>query len=232
MDTAHTVRPGRPTRPTPAPLRVIRLPAAASAALVAVAAATAGGCYTTPRARASANALSVEVGKYKLEQHARVERLNAEYNDAFARLMESFAQASAASVKQGRDADAQRIADRLIASNDATLRQQFRDAFFKTVADQREQIRLADEAVAATRNAYLASYADLTIELGKLDKVQENLRQLAAEEDRSRSAVKFLRTLFKVYQDLRKKADEERAAAVAQAAADATAGGAPPPPTP
>lgn len=188
--------------------------------LLALAAGSVGCSFTTPAARNSANKLAVEIGKYKLEQQNRVEQLNAEYHDAFVQLIDAFAIASAASLKQSRDADAQRIADQLTGKSDLTLRQQFRDAFFKTVQENRAQINAADEAIAATSNAYKAAYADLVIEIDKLDKVQQNLQRLAADGDRSKASFQFLRTVYKVYKDLRKKEEEQAAAETEKAAKD------------
>jgi hypothetical protein len=184
------------------PLRLLPL-------LVAVAAA--GGCYTTPGIRQRAQGLVVELSTYRDDQSTRIEKINQEYNTTFSRLIEQLTQIKTAQLNLDRRIDAQRIADRMIADVNNTLRQTFRDSFAETVKRQREEIAQADLSIAAARDAYAQSYTDAKLKLDDLDKLLSNLRVLAADEDRQQTALDFIQTVVKIEEDVRADAKKKSA---------------------
>jgi hypothetical protein len=184
------------------PLRLLPL-------LVAVAAA--GGCYTTPGIRQRAQGLVVELSTYRDDQSTRIEKINQEYNTTFSRLIEQLTQIKTAQLNLDRRIDAQRIADRMIADVNNTLRQTFRDSFAETFKRQREEIAQADLSIAAARDAYAQSYTDAKLKLDDLDKLLSNLRVLAADEDRQQTALDFIQTVVKIEEDVRADAKKKSA---------------------
>jgi hypothetical protein len=186
-----------------------------------------GGCGTkTNDARIRAGELQNRIKEYRSAQAQRLARLNSEYAAAFTRLMDQFEQATTQELDQSREGDAQRIADRLIAHfGDASLRGDFRAAFASAVAEQRSRIRKADEAIAATRLAYETSYREASLDLSKLDKIQEYLAELSAKEEDRRIAANFIQRVLKAYEALREEARQETAGATDGATGSATGGG-------
>lgn len=175
------------------------------------------GCHTTKTARDDAARLAADLQAYRDEQAARVRRINREYHDAFAALMDALDQLSDAQTRQARDGDAQQIADALIADGGATLRGRFRDAFAAAVAEQRRRIREADLAVAAVKEDYEKSYADARLEMAKLDKAIANLRALSEEDvDEVREAGRLIRIIVDAYKEAARKPAETETAANAR----------------
>jgi hypothetical protein len=172
---------------------------------------SAGGCYTTKESRQAAAALAKDVGVYKQQQKERVDKLNATYQERFGDLVKEFTVATYTEALQQRDAGAQRIADQLIDSKAAPLRQKFRDAFATRLAEDRQGLYEADAAINAMTAAYQEQYRALSLQLAEFDAVQSDLLTLAADENQLRSAADFVQTVLKVYNDLKEQAKKEEA---------------------
>jgi hypothetical protein len=175
-----------------------------AAAAVAVAAA---GCYTTDTSRRQAKELTAQLTVYRDQQQERVTRINQEYHDAFAKLMDALEDLSAAELQQGRDGDAQHIADGLIADGGASLRSRFRGAFAEAVRAQRERIHQADLAVATVHDGYVKSYSDAQLEMSKIKSILGNMRSLSEENaDEMKEAVRFIQLFVDAYEKARQVA--------------------------
>ena len=192
-----------------------RRPRRATFGLAAVLAATAAaaGCsetfYTTPDSRAKARQLNRDLGRYRQDQADRVDRVNAEYREAFARLMAELRTLYKAQLAQDREADAQRIADAIVSKWDtATLRAAFRQAFADAVVTQRERIRQTDEALAATRDAYAASYQDAKLKLALIDQVRADLTVLSEDVTGLRRLAELARLIAEAYEKGREDAEK------------------------
>jgi hypothetical protein len=173
--------------------------------LLMVACIFAAGCQTDVYRRAGA--LAGEVREHRDRQAARVSKINADFDARFTTLMDQYGQALNTQLRQGRDADAQRIADELVVDlENSGLRGRFREAFARVVVSQRDSIAEADEAVAAARAAYETSYQQASLELKRLDRVHDILLELAAVPDELRVANRAIRMTVNAY----KKAQDEQ----------------------
>ena len=168
------------------------------------------GCYTTPAIRQRAQDLAVQMSTYRDDQSARVEKINAEYHQTFAQLIDKLTEIQGAQLDLDREVEAQRIADHIISDVNATLRQTFRDAFGTAVNAQREEIAQADLAIAAARDAYSQAYTDAKLKLDDLDRVIGNLRILAAAEDRQQTALDFIESVASAYDKIREEAQQNK----------------------
>jgi hypothetical protein len=180
-------------------------------AAVALAAALgcAGGCQDTARSRKDAKELAGKLTAYRDEQDERVRRLNEEYRDTFAKLMDTLDDLSRAELQQARDGDAQRVADSLIADGNASLRSRFRGSFADAVREQRKRIADADLAVATVRENYGKAYADARLEIAKVNTAIKNVAALAADPDdhkRLQQVVKVVEAFAKAIQEAEKQA--------------------------
>jgi hypothetical protein len=205
-------------------MKILTTTVASSLAASAVIAMT-GGCldlHNTTRSRQAATALTTQLTAYRDAQDARVKRLNEEYRDLFAKLMDTLEALSQAELQQGRDGDAQSVADSLIADEQASLRGRFRTAFANAVKAQRERIRDADLATVTVRENYAKSYSDVKLEIAKLNTVIKNLEAMSSKPSdiaQLDEAIKIIGMISKAYEEAR-----ERAATRATTAADSGAG--------
>jgi hypothetical protein len=159
--------------------------------------------------RQRAGELQVRIKEYRSQQANRVSRLNADYAETFTRLMDELEDATTRELDLARDADAQRIADRLISRfTDASLRGDFRSSFAAAVAEQRARVARADEAIARARIAYEQSYQEASLDLAKLDKIQEHLASLSQRADDRKVAADFIQHVLDAYQKLKKEAED------------------------
>lgn len=180
------------------------------------------GCYTTTASREAASRLAIDVNAYKRAQKERVDRINADFHDSFARLMAAYETATTTVAAQSRDQSAQRIADDLISDSKASLRQRFRDAFARSVEDARAGLRRAQDAVTEQRTAYVKSYRDLQASVGTFEKVEQHLRALSEKEDQTQTVATFIQTVIKVHQALQEEA-RKKAGNLASTAPEASA---------
>ena len=178
------------------------------------------GCGSYRQMQERTEKLAGRVGDYRNRQAERLAKLNREYDDTYKRLMEQLSTLSATQLQQGRDGDAQKIADRLIGHrDDASLRGEFGKAFHDVVSEQRQAIQRADEAVAAVRESYAAAYQEASLDLAKLDKVHQHLQALAKDENDRITADNFIYKSIEVYRQLQKEQEEQKKKAIEQLAA-------------
>ena len=167
-----------------------------------------GGCQTTKAMQERASTLAADVGEYRDKQSDRIDKLNADYARTFAQLMQQMRDLSDTQLRQGRDIDAQKIADAMVDDWESkTLREALREAFSATSVRQRQAIESADEAIVTARASYEDQYQKAKLEVAKLDKVHANLRLLAKNEDRLQTISTFATDMAKIYAKLRKEAD-------------------------
>ena len=177
--------------------------------IVALCRPLAAGCYNTDRSKADARDLAKDLQAFRDAQDARVKRLNQEYQEAFSRLMDTLDDLSATELQQGRDADAQAIADVLIADTGGSLRSHFRGSFAQAIKDQRQRITDADIAVATVRADYQKAYADAKLQTSKIDAVMKDLLTVSQDPDdaaKVQEAIHFIKLVNASIKETKAKA--------------------------
>src|SRR6266404_3939181 len=79
------------------------------------------GCTMTSEVRKSAQDLSNDLLVFENQQRDRIQHLNQNYQDTFAKLMNALSALSDVELRQGRDGDAQSLSDALIADDKTSL---------------------------------------------------------------------------------------------------------------
>lgn len=162
--------------------------------------------------RQQAEQLSGQVAVYRQEQAARIARLNREYAAAFSENLDELVRLSDAELSQGRDVDAQTLADQIIESDRAAFFGALRSRLSGTLVAHRAAIAAADEDIATARDNYVKSYKEAKLQLVKLDQLQTDLASLSAKEDALRVGGGLVQKIVANYQQIReeqKKAEEE-----------------------
>jgi hypothetical protein len=167
-------------------------------------------CTTTPGSRKDAQDLAVRIGAYRKEQSARVEHFNQSYRERFNELMDELVNLSDRQLQQGRDQDAQTLADTLISDGKATLIGAFRKSFGDALKNQRQTISTADDAITAARAAYAKAYGAATLDLAKLDQMSKDLEILATKEN-SDELLKNASGIIQNVVETRQKLEEQAA---------------------
>jgi hypothetical protein len=168
----------------------------------------AGGCTTTGEIRKRAANLSADIDTYRTQQGDRVDRFNQQYRDRFNQLMDDLVQLEDRQLQQGRDVDAQALADSLIADGKATLVGVLRSSFANALKNQRAAVASADDAITAARADYVKSYTEVKLDLAKLDAIQKDLEILATKEawgDVLQNATGIIQNVVKTRNDLLKQ---------------------------
>lgn len=180
------------------------------AVLLAAIAGTAGGCVKDEILE-RARTLSDEIGVYRQKQADRVERLNKEYQATFSDNLAELTRLSDVELTQARDVDAQLLADQITEADKATYFGALRGRLSSGVAGQRKSIDAADQAIAAARDKYLASYKEAKLQLNKLTQLQSELAVLAQREDAMRVAGRVIQKVVENYRQIREeqKAEQE-----------------------
>jgi hypothetical protein len=190
------------------------------------------GCttlYTTAPMQEKARGLANDLSVFRDAQSKKLDDLNASFDESAATSLDMLRSAKDEELRVDRETDAQKLADDLIHSRDASLRATFRASFAGQVKSQRDRIAEADQAIEDSRKKYAASYKQASLTLGKLDTTIDELRILGERGDKMQDMIKFTQSLYTVYRGLeaeheQAKADaaREKASAAATAAANAS----------
>jgi hypothetical protein len=159
--------------------------------------------------RRQADRLSGEIAVYRQEQASRIERLNDEYRAAFAENLDELVRLSDTELRQGRDVDAQALADQITESDRATHFGALRGRLAAVLVTHRASIATADKNIATARDNYLKSYKEAKLQLAKLDQLQADLAGLAEKEDALRAAGNLVQKIAENYRQIREEAKKQ-----------------------
>jgi hypothetical protein len=169
----------------------------------------AGGCEKDEQMRIAAETLAADVERHHDEQRRRVDELNRGYRETFKDLINEHAALDDDERRQARQADHQRLADRLLVDWETeTLPSRVIASFDEDLDAQRQRIEAGEAALAAARAAYAAAYRDASLELSRLRRVQSSLRALARAPESQRDLVQLFSVIAAAYRQARAAADE------------------------
>lgn len=162
------------------------------------------GCYTTEASRTLAAGLGKQVAEYGKSQDGSISKLNAEYRSAFAQLIGDLANGQVRRLKLERTGQAQAMADKILLNwKVLTTHTAVVDELFTYRERQLKQLNERAVALEGARAAYAQSYAEIQLELEKLQKVEKQINSLSIQEDQKRAAANFLINVAKIYKEVR-----------------------------